>query len=247
MKKILIVLALLAAVGAVVFFAGQNKSNITEEDSAGVAGDPIDAVLEYYKVYLAAEQNGASSPEQEGLFDHPIISNAVRAYIEEHKDDGIDPVLCQSVTPQKIRSKTLFQQDGQAQVQVLGRLDEGDKSSEQAVVTLEVANETWRITKIECLQGESAPEREFTFDQEGYLLKSVPEPLDSNYWHLVFEQQGTKGHTVPLFTNVAECTGFDGSTGPCDMNTVDEATRAHIKGQMTEAGVDVQFIELIKE
>lgn len=248
MKKLLIILGLLALVGGVVFMMNNNKADTGEtvEDSAGVAGDPIDAVLEFYKAYLVAEQNAASSPEAEGLLEHPILSNAVREYIAANQDQAVEPVLCQSVTPQKIRSKTLYNRDGKAQVQVLGRL-EGEKSSEQAVVTLEVANEAWRVTKIECLQGESAPEREFTFDREGYLLKSVPEPLDANYWHLVFEQDDTKGHTVPLFTDAAECTMLDGSIGPCDMNMVDEATKAHVKGQMTEAGVDVQFIELLNE
>lgn len=248
MKKILIISLTLAAIGVAVYFGSNKTEHIsnTVEDSAGVAGDPIDAMLGFYKEYLAAAQNAATSPEAEGLWEHPILSNAVRAYIDENKDDVVDPVLCQSVTPQKIRSKTLYQKDGKAQVQVLGRL-EGEKSSEQAVVTLAQANDTWRVTEIQCLQGESMPEREFTFDREGYLLKSVPAPLDSNYWHLVFEQDGTRGHTVPLFTTDAECTMLDGVVQACDMNTIDEATKAHVQGQMTEAGVDVQYIELLKE
>tara|TARA_B100000745_G_C20127939_1_gene386406 strand:- start:245 stop:1021 length:777 start_codon:yes stop_codon:yes gene_type:complete len=248
-KLIIGIIVVIALIAAAIFLGGGKTEYTSEEveDSAGVAGDPIDAVLGFYKEYLAATQNAATSPEAEGLLDHPILSNAVRAYIDENKDATVEPVLCQSVTPQKIRSKTLYQQDGKAQVQVLGRL-EGEKSSEQAVVTLEVANEAWRVTQIQCLQGESMPEREFTFEQEGYLLKNVPAPLDSNYWHLVFEQNGTGGHTVPLFIDEETiCTMFDGREQTCDMSLVDEATRATVKGQMTEAGAQVQFIELIQE
>lgn len=248
MKKILIVLILLAAAGAAVFFAGKNQSNTAGNtpDSVGVANDPINKMLDYYQAYLAAEQNAATSPAQEGLLEDPILSFAVRSYIADSPEGSVDPVLCQSVTPQKTRSRTLYEEENKAQVQVLGRL-EGEKLSEQAVVTLERKNDAWRITEIQCLQGESAPEREFTFDREGYLLKSVPEPLDANYWHLVFEQNGTKGHTVPLFTDEAECTLLDGTIETCDMSKVDEATRAKVKGQMTESGVSVQFIELVSE
>lgn len=247
-KLVIGVIAVIAIIAAAVFLGG-GKSEYTSnnEEVGGVAGDPIDAALTFYKSYLAAVQNASTNPTQEGLLDDPILSSEVRTYIEENKDAVVEPVLCQSATPQKIRTKTLFVQENKAQIQVLGRL-EGEKSSEQAVVSLEARDGAWMITGIQCLQGESMPDREFTFEQEGFLLKSVPPPLDSNYWHLVFSQDGKPGHTVPLFIDGETiCTLFDGSEQVCDMNTVLEPTRAIVKGQMTEAGAQVQFLELFEE
>lgn len=250
-KLIIGVLAAIAVIAAAVFFAGGGETGGTNnevEEFGGVAGDPIDTTLTFYNDYLAAEQNAATSPLQEGLLDNPILSTAVRESILAQQDATVDPVLCQSVTPQRIRSKTLYVEEGKAQVQVLGRLDEGAKSSEQAVVSLEGRDGMWVITDILCLQGESMPEREFTFEQEGVLLKTVPPPLDPNYWHIVFEKNGKRGNAVPLFIDEnTTCTMFDGSEQVCDMSMVDEVTSAVVKGQMTETGAQVQFLELIPE
>ena len=247
MKKIHIILGVLVVIGIIVWAIKSDWGGSSYGPGASSvidAGDPLDAALAFYQTYLDIEQNVATEYEGDILKD-PILADDVRAAIETHSGD-VDQVLCQSETPEKIRAKVLFRHESDAQVQVLGR-GEGEKSPEQAVVTLAVEGGAWRITKIECLYGEMAPEREFSFENDGYLLKSVPAPLDSRYWHIVFEQNGQLGYTAPLFFSTASmCTDVSGNTAMCDENTFVDATKVRLQGQMTEAGVEVKNVTMLE-
>ena len=106
----------------------------------------------------------------------------------------------------------------------------------------------WEIADINCTSGEEAPDQgEFTFDREGFLLKqSVPPPLDPQFWYLVFEQEGTPGHTAPLLLGDESTCVNDDREGSCSDDMLGEALRAHVQGNLTEAGVDVARIEILK-
>ena len=110
---------------------------------------------------------------------------------------------------------------------------------------MKATNNLWQITDISCATGELPPEREYSFEQNGFLLKNVPPPLNDDYWHLVFEQQGQPGHTVPLFFDEnSQCVGADGITAVCNPDEFIEPSAAIVKGEMQEAGLTVQVVEL---
>lgn len=243
-RKVIISLVILAVVGAGLYIAGKGApgTNTDTNISPSVAtGDPLEATLTFYQEYLAIAQDPSVDPIASSLVQDSRLSKQVQSYIKEARSNGVtvDPVLCQSEIPEKVRAKEIFASDTQAKVQVLGRGSTG-KSPEQAMVTLAVVDGQWQIQEIACLLGESAPEREFTFDREGFLLKSVPPPLNPDYWHLVFEENGEKGHTAPLFFDGnSTCIALDGTESVCDESTFTDATRARVQGNMTEVGVEV--------
>jgi hypothetical protein len=121
-----------------------------------------------------------------------------------------------------------------------------ERSPNVAVVTLGGDTGEWLITDIRCAQGESGPEREFSFDREGHLLKSVPPPLNPDYWHLVFEENGINGHTAPLFFDESStCVALDGTEATCNTDNFVDATKALVQGEMTESGVEVKRVTLL--
>ncbi len=201
--------------------------------------DPAEAVLNFYNEWSDAVA-GESNPYDAGLATDVVLSEDVKAYLAENKDAEKDPVLCQAGVPGVVRAKVLFAKDAQSRVQIIARTD-GVVSPEQTLISLKGVKGEWQISKIECQNGEAAPEREFSFERDGFLLKSVPEPLDSRYWHLVFEEDGVMGHTAPLFFDEnSMCVEQDGSEAVCNSDQFNEASSATVKGEMTEAGVSVK-------
>lgn len=237
------VLALVVVAGAWVFL-GTGK-----ESGQGVSGkSPVDTTLDFYDSWLAASQSTSTDPYQAGLADDPVLSKELRAKIAkagENTEAEVDPVLCQAKVPTQIAALPVFEREDEAQVVVVSR-DKGAVA--QAIVTLNQSRGGWFINDITCSEGEIAPERgEFSFEQEGFLLKSVVPPLDPEYWHLVFEQGGEKGHAAPLlFGPASMCTSTDGSTSVCSPDQFTETSKAFVQGEMTEAGVNVKKLELRK-
>lgn len=208
--------------------------------------EPIDVVQDFYTPWLDAALSTTTTPYREGLAQAPILSREVRNYIKDAQAKGlIDPVLCQTTLPADIALRMVSSTTAQAEVLVTARKS---TSTEQAIVTLRALSGGWYINAIKCSPGEFGPQREFSFDQEGYLLKSVPATLDPKYWYIVFEQDGEKGHYAPLLLNASStCRDFAGTTAPCNAANFMEATKVHVQGQMTELGVQVTRIELVKE
>lgn len=256
MKKQYLVIGVLAIVGIIgLVFWSQNqgvtnvggKEVVSEEDIA-LAGDPLDATSAFYNTWLDAVLDPAASPYTSGVLDDPILSEQVRMDIEAAKEVAgtVDPVLCQSATPKRVGAKMSFSSEGLAEVLVFGRGFE-QKSSEQAAVTLRVVDGVWEITEIFCASGESAPEREFSFEKEGYILKSVPPPLDPEYWHLVFEENGELGHTVPLFFDAeSNCIALNESESVCSEDDFTDALKVFVQAQMTEAGASVKRLQMLE-
>ncbi|MEX0930569.1 MAG: DUF3828 domain-containing protein [Candidatus Paceibacterota bacterium] len=243
--RIIAIVTLVLAVGllAWMFFGGGGLG----ENQAVEQGNPAVIVLDFYDPWLAALQSEDTDPYQSGLAASPILSKELRerlADADDRPEGEVDPVLCQTAVPTGISARPIFTNDEQAQVLVLST-QQGLHG--QAVVTLNKLNDGWYIDDIECSSGEVAPDREFSFEMEGYLLKSVPEPLDSRYWHLVFDQNNEQGHTVPLFFDAESvCQDAGGETATCNPNEFTEPVRAIVKGEMSETGVEVKRVEFVE-
>jgi hypothetical protein len=206
--------------------------------------DPLDEVIDFYNAWLDAAKATSSDDAFIDVLSTPIISPELKATLQSKlagaTAESADPVLCQVTPPERIGGKMLYQLDTAAQIMMLARGGE-EKASDQAIVTLGVDNGNWIITDISCATGEMPPERDFAFEQEGFLLKSVPPPLNPDYWHLVFEQQGVMGHTVPLFFNAdSTCIDTAGAESICDADQFTEASKVLVQADMTEAGAEVK-------
>jgi len=240
-----IVVVLVAVVGLVWVFT--NGFSSTQQEVSKL--DPVDVVKGFYDQWLRAAQDPANAdPSQKTLAKAPILSKALRTEIvSAQRDESIttDPVLCQTAVPEGISYRKVFTNDDAAQVLVTSK----DKNvTNQAIITLARYNDGWYINKIECSLGEFAPEREFSFEKEGYLLKgSIPEPYNPKNWHLVFEENGQLGNVAPLlFDEQSQCTDIDGNTSVCEPDTFTEATKVFIRGQMTEGGANVKQLQFVK-
>lgn len=213
-----------------------------------VVGEPIDIVSDFYNAWLDAAKSTSTDPYQSGLPAQPFLSQALREKLEASKGraaEEIDPVLCRIVPPERVTVRPVFERDNEAQMLVLSR----DKTQfEQTIVTVKRHNDGWYIDDVTCAPGEFAPEREFTFEKEGFLLKSVPPPLDPQYWHIVFEDNEELGHFAPLhFDGESMCKTGEGNETVCFPDQLTDTTKVFIQGQMTEAGVEVKHLTILKE
>lgn len=246
-KVVAVVILLLVGIGVWALLRGSLGPE-TELDSEEVfIKEPIDVVLDFYEPWHDALQSTTTNPYELNLVNDTTLSGAVQEYIKKEAENDtatVDPVMCQTTVPEKIGAKYVYQLEDTAQVIVLPR---GVTVPERAIITLELQDTAWQIIDIVCVSGESAPVREFSFVQTGNLLKNVPAPLDSQYWHIVFEEDGEAGHTAPLFFGPqSTCVLSEGTEQVCDTSTLYEAAAVTVKGEMTEAGVDViqlQFLE----
>lgn len=229
--------------------SNDNGTEGVDKDQVVVADSPINVALDFYESWLNALQSTSTNPYQSGLAKADVLSKQLRAKLvasEGHDATVVDPVTCQLAVPSKFRTKSLYELEDKAQVLVLAKGDDKDLNG-QAVVTLVHLNEGWYIDDITCSAGDVAPKREFTFEKDGFLLKSVVAPLDPKYWHLVFEENGQFGHATPLFFNAESvCTDIEGNTGVCEPDKFMETSKALIKGQMNESGVEVIKLEMVK-
>jgi hypothetical protein len=245
MKKITIIglVVVLIMVGILGWFF-MNKSSEQQVSKL----DVIDTVGNFYDTWLAAEKDGAVEPNQATLAKSPILSKTLRDKLKEAVKQNVtpDPVLCQTVIPEDISLRLVREDAEKAEVLVTSK---DTKVTEQAIITLLRLSDGWYINDIRCSLGEFEPEREFTFEREGYLLKgSVPKPYDSKNWHLVFEENGKQGHVAPLFFNAeSQCTNLDGSKAVCKPDQFTEATKVLIRGDMSERGATVKQLEFVKE
>jgi len=219
-----------------------------QEKWTGVPGEPIDITLEFYEAWVGARTIGDNEPFTQNLLAYEQIAPDLRKRLQEY--DGKlgggqeDPVLCQVGVPEGLRTLPIFKKDEEAQVLVMSTT-EGQHG--QAVVKLAAKDNLWRITDITCGNAEQAPESEFSFDKSGFLLKQVPAPLDSKYWHLVYEEEGVLGHAVPLYIDDSTvCARQDGSTGTCNEEVLKETAPARVMGELSETGVTVKRIEMVE-
>lgn len=245
MKKIKIIGALVVLVVVILLVksfggSGQQVSQF----------DTVDTVGSFYGDWLEAVKEPLSAdPSAETLAKSPILSKVLREKIAEaraNSETNLDPVLCQAEAPADISIRKVYENEGEA-AQILVT-EKGNPTSTQALITLEWYKDGWFIKDIECSLGEVAPEREFSFEQTGFLLKdSIPSPFDSKNWHIIFEDNGVAGNVVPIFfDSKSECTALDGKIATCDPSKFSETSQVSVKGQMTERGATIQKLEFVK-
>ncbi len=245
----LVLLVLIGVVGGILYkkfhTEGQIATDTTEQEVS--TADPIDIVLDFYGPWLEAVKSTSTDPYQLELVTNKILSEALRTQLmsaKGHPESEIDPVLCQTTIPEGVKVRIVSEQADVMRVLVTAKEKE---LTAQSVFTLKRHNDGWFIDRIICYPGEFELPREFSFEKEGFLLKSVPPPLDPQYWHIVFEDNGELGHAAPLFFNAeSSCVAIDGSKTVCDPTQFTEATKMHVYGQMTERGVDVTRLEFME-
>ena len=210
--------------------------------------DTIDTVGDFYNAWLKAVKDPTAVPNLTTLSKTPYLSKILQTRIVEArktKNTEIDPVLCQSVIPQSISIRKVFETTDKAEVLVMSR----DKTvTNQAVIELSKLKDGWYINEIKCSLGEFAPEKEFSFEQSGFLLKvSVPAPYNSKNWHLVYEENGQKGNVIPLFfDSTSKCINTNKSESICKPDQLKETTEVFVRGQMTESGISIKRLEFVK-
>lgn len=244
---IALIVGVAVIIGIIIWQVMLGGKSLFPEQWTGVEGEPINVTLDFYEAWLAARTAGDNEPFTQNLLAYeqvgPELREKLSAFEGKLAVGTEDPVLCQTAIPEGLRTLPVYKQDEAAQVLIMSTT-EGQAG--QAVITLAAKNGLWRITDITCGNAETAPDREFSFDKSGFLLKQVPAPLDSNYWHLVFQEAGVLGHAVPLFIDAESvCVQKDGATVTCDDNVLKETEPARVYGEMTEAGVQVKRIEMV--
>lgn len=208
--------------------------------------DALDAAMAFFDQWLAETQSTTTDPFTSGLINSTRLSDEVRTMIQDkqvNKVEGdLDAVLCQMTVPERVGGKEVFKADTEAQIMILARGFE-TKSPYQTVATLSAVDGLWQITKIECLQGEVPPEREYDFERTGFLLKSVPAPYTAGNWHLIYEENGTPGHVLPLFFDTESiCVAADGAETVCDPNQFIEPSEVLLQADMLDTGADVRRV-----
>ena len=240
-----LVIFILLAAAALFIFRDKFIAPAPVIESPVALEDPLDLTLDFYNQWLADTKSTTTNPFQSGLINSPFLSLEVRTQIEKanakKKDGDVDPLLCIPDAPKRVGGKTLQSQNDKAVILMLPRGQEV-KTNHQAVVGLTVVDSKWQITKLDCLEGESAAEKEFAFEKTGFLVKkSIKPPYSKDSWHLVYEQETQPGYVVPLtFTAESVCIGTDGSESACDPSQLEEVTKVLIQADMTETGAIVK-------
>ncbi len=243
-----LVVAVLVIVG--IFYAvskkdGQTDQNVYNQEVS--TADPVDIVLDFYNPWLDAVRSTSTDPYTVGFATEKLLSEELRARLlgtVGHAETEIDPVLCQTTTPTQITGRIVSQQENETRVLVMAKEKE---LTAQSVFTLKRHNDGWFIDSILCAPGEFEIPREFSFESEGFLLKNVPPPLNAEYWHIVFEQNGEQGHAVPLlFDAESSCISTDKTATVCVPEQFTEAVKIHVYGQALESGVTVKRLEFIQ-
>lgn len=243
MKKIIKIVLVLAVIGGAVWFF-TNRS--TEQQVSKL--DATDTVLGFYDQWMNALKNPTSAdPSKDTLSKSPILSPELRAKIATALKDSkatVDPVLCQAKVPDAISKRNVYVHDDAVQFLITSK---DKKVTNQAIVDLKKYKDGWYISNINCAAGEFAPEREFSFENEGTLVKaSVPKPYDPKKWHLVFEEDGEAGHIAPLFFDKdSQCT-TDGKTSVCKPDEFTEKSKVFVQAEMTEMGATVKKMQFVK-
>ncbi|MFM2339418.1 MAG: hypothetical protein RLZZ360_54 [Candidatus Parcubacteria bacterium] len=220
-----------------------STSLTVKNDQVRELPDALDVAFDFYNAWLEeTKTNGKVKPDNI-LLSQTILTSTVKDKLIADLNTGgaSDPLLCQSATPDKLRMKYVHKLPTEVELMVMSKFATGTPSG-YAVVTMEVVGQDWVITAINCSTGDVLEAREFSFDTKGQLLKNVPAPFDNTKWHLVFTENGTRGHVVPLLVTASSTCQIAGVTTTCDETTFKEAAYAEVKGTMTETGVAVHSL-----
>jgi hypothetical protein len=246
-KIVLIIIPLILLVVAVTMVMKGGVSTFNKEETTKPVADPLDVVLDFYGEWIDFIKSTSTNPYQSELMNNPVLTESVKQRLLEDKGNGsdLDPFFCRMNTPERIGGKVLYSLENSAEIIIKDRRASSTEPFSQAVVSMEVKDGVWQITKIVCNRGEIAPESEFSFEKDGYLIKSMQAPYVSGQWHLVYAEDGTMGYVAPLiFTASSTCTTQEGNTSTCTPDSITEGTAARVKAHMTEEGATVAVLEL---
>lgn len=252
-KHLLIFIIILLILSAIYWVRNKDNVSSNQNDDApvvAVEANPVDTVMDFFRPWLNAITDPETDPYTKELPARDVLTTELRDKILAAQTDfesgDIDPVLCTTVLPDGLKTKTILRQADSAQILVLSR-DEVPRAL--AVAKLTGVDGQWKIADIDCNAGEQGPELgEFTFDKEGFLLKeSVQPPLDPTKWYVVYERDGVLGYTAVLNLNEnSTCADSDGSSMTCGDGGFAEAMQVSVKGDMQEAGVDVVSVTVLE-
>jgi hypothetical protein len=203
--------------------------------------DPLDVLFDFYNGWLDEAQVGGNVKSDSILLSSTALAGSVRDGLISGLSDGdaVDPALCQVAVPDKIRIKYVSELPTAVEAIVMSEFASSTPTG-YALVTMSVVERDWVITSIVCSKGDVEEPREFTFEQTGQLLKNVPTPLDSNFWHIVYTDNGRPGFAAPLFFGTSSvCVTPGGAESVCNTANFAEAADVKVQGTMSETGVDV--------
>lgn len=233
---------------AAIFFKVSNPGGVMNVGLIGQetsVADPVDIISDFYAPWLDAVKSTSTDPYTSGLASEKLLSEALRARLigtEGHPDTEVDPVLCQNTIPERFTARVVSENEEFARVLIMAREKE---LSAQSVFTLKKSGDGWYIDDITCSSGEFEAPREFSYEKEGFLLKSVPPPYNPDNWHIVFEQDGQLGYVTPLFFDEESMCIYSGASETvCVPGEFTETSKIHVYGQMNELGAQVKRMEI---
>lgn len=243
---VIVIIAIVVAAWAL-FRVPSGDGDDVAADAEGVAGEPINIALDFYEAWLDTMRATSTDSDTASLIESPVLSQSVRDQLmraQSDADDEIDPVLCQSLPPDNIAARPVYEQEDEVQFLIYAHKSQ---LPNQSVVTLERGdNDTWQITAINCSMGESAGDSAAGFSRQGFLLKSVPPPFDPDHWHLVYEENGQMGFTVPLMFDASSVCVLGESEAACDVSQFTETAYVSVTGQVGESGLMVERLEVLE-
>ncbi len=256
-KPIIIIVAVVAAVVLLVLFVlvpkfqSPEDGGVVVEETQGVLGEPLDIALDFYEKWRSAKISTTTDPYAEGLANASMLEADLSRKISENesrfRNEQKDIVMCDESVSRDVKAKEIFSNESKAQILIFPR--DKDTRGIQVMVTLAGDGGYWKIVDISCGAGEQDPNvGEFSFDHEGFLLKqSVPAPLNSEYWHLVFSQNNVPGYTTPLlFSTSSVCVLEDKVEKVCSDDLLFETMKVRATGNMIEAGLEVTRVEFVQ-
>lgn len=217
--------------------------NLNNQEQEVSNDDPLNISIDYYQSWLDARNSDSSNPYEENLNKFPILSKDLRKKLAQSKktfEAETDPVLCQSVLPTGSSARIVYQQEDEVQILILAT-DDGLEG--QSIFTLNKYNEGWYINDIECRAGEFGEEKEFNFENEGLLIKDVPDSYNSQFWHLVYVENKEMILAPLFFSEESKCIDSDQNEKVCNVDEFNEGETVKTFGQLSETGVDVEKIE----
>lgn len=245
-KKIIGVIILIVAVVAIVIMTMRGGNGDVADQWNGMMGEPLDITLNFYSDWMGLLESEDRAMEMTELLNRTPLAADLKDRLAGSGVSENDMVVCHTFDRARIRPEVIYETDTTAQY--IMQIPKSEIAEGYALVDLSGRDGSWQIDNITCAQGEVAPEQgEFTFDQEGSLLKdSIPAPYDSSSWHLVFQEDERIGVVPLLFSEESQCITEGNDTVACDDNYLVEAKRVHVFGQMTEIGAEVVRIEAVE-
>ncbi|MCI5108412.1 MAG: hypothetical protein MRY49_01020 [Candidatus Pacebacteria bacterium] len=245
-KKLVIAIVVIILIILGIFLVTKNTDPLSGQEVS--TNNPVDIVLNFYEPWLISAKSTDTDPYKEELFKDPILGKDLRKKIKDSEEQfrtEADPVLCQRTRPDNLSTIISYELPEEVQIVVFSR-DEGVDG--QSIATLTKHNDGWYISDITCSSGEVGVLKEFSFEKDGYLLRSAElASSGSSDTYLIFAENGVFGSLAPLFfDSESVCTNLDGQKSVCDMSSFGEKTKAIVRGELTEAGVSVKQVEFIK-